>query len=421
MEYKKKIIGPLHLHMIKTDTFKTITVQFIFRRKIKKEETTIVNVLSSILLHSTKEYKTKREIALKLQDLYSVNIYANNYRTGSYFNTDIVLSMLDEKYSESGMFKQTMKFLSDILFNPNITNNKFDDAAFNVTMNKAKVHIDSIKENPRKYSIVKMLEKMGENQPYSIHTYGYQEDLDKINASNLVDFYKKFIRSSMVDVFILGDINYDETEKVIDEYFHFPVFRRSNNNIVIEHQNENNKIKEFEESDNLSQSKLCVGCKTSGLTDFERDYVMWLYNMILGGGSNSNLFKVVREEYSLCYYINSVFNKADNLLIITSGIAKKNKEKVMELIKKQMKKMEKGEFLDDDLDKAIRSYISIIEQSSDYPSQILSYYNSKVFLGCDSQEERKEKISSVIKKDIMNVAKKITIDTIYLLGGDTDE
>ena len=48
---------------------------------------------------------------------------------------------------------------------------------------------------------------------------------------------------------------------------------------------------------------------------YERNYPLTLYNIILGGGEDSKLFRTVREKYSLCYYINSVPLKLDNVLI----------------------------------------------------------------------------------------------------------
>ena len=78
------------------------------------------------------------------------------------------------------------------------------------------------------------------------------------------------------------------------------------------------------------------------MKEFERNYVLTLYNIILGGGSESLLFQNVREKHSLCYYISSSANKVDNLMIISSGIAKNNLKKTLTLIKKEMKNISDG-------------------------------------------------------------------------------
>jgi predicted Zn-dependent peptidase len=172
------------------------------------------------------------------------------------------------------------------------------------------------------------------------------------------------------------------------------------------------------EEDKINQSKLTIGCKLEGLTDFERNYVLTIYNIILGGGSEALLFQKVREENSMCYYISSSSNKVDNLMIISSGIAKKNFKKVVSLIKKEMKNIEKGNFSDELIERAKIRYKSILQEMYDYPNQIISAYYASVILGTDFPEVRKEKIMEVTKDDIMKMSKKVKIDTIFLLGGD---
>ena len=71
MKYIKKVFGSYNLHMLKTDRFKTITIDLIFRKKINKEDITKTNFLADMLTFSNKNYKTRREMAIKQQDLYA--------------------------------------------------------------------------------------------------------------------------------------------------------------------------------------------------------------------------------------------------------------------------------------------------------------------------------------------------------------
>ena len=59
MNYEYLDMGAYHLHFIKTKKFKTITVEVNFRRKIKKEEITIRNLLKAVLLTTNKNFKTE--------------------------------------------------------------------------------------------------------------------------------------------------------------------------------------------------------------------------------------------------------------------------------------------------------------------------------------------------------------------------
>ena len=44
---------------------------------------------------------------------------------------------------------------------------------------------------------------------------------------------------------------------------------------------------------------------------------------------------------------------------------------------------------------------------------------SEVFLNYDNIDKRKKEMEKITKEDIMNFAKKVHIDTVYLLKGET--
>lgn len=421
MKYIKKVLGSYNLHMLKTKRFKTITIDLIFRKKITKEEITKRNFLADLLTFSSKNYPTRRMMATKQQDLYACEVDFCCYRLGNYYNTDISLLCLNEKYTEKGMFEETIKYLSDIIFNPNIKNNGFDSTSFEIIKNNTIKQIHSIEEDTRKYSLVKMLEKMGPNETYSLHGFGYIEDINNINEENLYEYYKDFIRTSGLDIFIIGDIDFDKTEQIFRNNFKFDIYHKKNNDFIIEHKKVRKLSKKIIEDYPSSQAKLSIGCKLKGLTDFERNYALTIFNMILGGSSESKLFKNVREKNSLCYYISSNSNKIDNLLFITSGIAKSNFNKVVSLVKKELKEMQKGNITEEEIQKAKMKYISLVDEMYDYPSQIISYYYSSEILNSDLPEERKKMVDKVTKQDIINVSNKVYLDTIYLLGGEENE
>lgn len=418
MRYIKKAMGSYNLHMINTDRFKTVNIEVILSNKIKKEEITITNFLSSILAYTTKKYPTKNSLAIKLQDLYAARIFTSCYRIGNLYNVDFNLSMLDEKYSEEGMFEATIDLLKDILFDPNVTLSEFDTNSFNVIKNEEVAQIERFKEDSRKYSIVKMLNLLDEDSVFSYNGYGYMEDLDLITPKNLYEFYQKFIRSSAVDIFIVGDIDFDKTEKIIKEKFKFRTFKKSRENPLLDVKKCRKKAQVVFEEDNTNQAKLTIGCLIDEMSKFEREYVLNIYNLILGATADSKFFKNIREKYSMCYYVSSVGNKLDNLFIITSGISKENFEKMISLIKKEMKDMVDGIFSDEDIDNAKKYYLSILEEVEDKPNQIISSYYAIDLIGVDDIEKRKEEIMKVSKEDIMRLASKVNIDTIFLLGGD---
>jgi len=174
------------------------------------------------------------------------------------------------------------------------------------------------------------------------------------------------------------------------------------------------------EKDHFNQSKLTIGCKLMDLSEKERNYVLSLYNIILGGSADSKFFKNIREAHSLCYYVNSSLRKLDNLLLIRSGISKENFEECVKLIKKEMKSIADGNITDMELEAGKSTYITSLDEVYDSPEALIEAYVATDLLGLDDIDVRKEVISKITKEEVVKLAKKVKMDTIYLLEGDMD-
>ncbi|MBR1385517.1 MAG: insulinase family protein [Bacilli bacterium] len=418
MEYTKIKKETYNLHMIQTDRFKTTNIEVIFSKKITKEDITKTNVLSSIMTYTSKKYPKRLMYTRALENLYSARLFTNTYRIGNLLNVDFNMRILDDKYVSCNLLDDALSFLSEVIFNPNVSDNKFDKDSYNVVTNEEKAQIERFREDSRKYSLMKMYELLDKDSPCSYNLKGYLEDLEKLDREKLYDYYKEFIKCNNIDIFIIGDINFEKTEKIVEKNFKF----KGNKRVIIEPSLISKKhrevVQEVIEDDYTNQSKLSIACRIEDMNKFEKNYVINIYNFILGGTADSKFFKNIREKYSLCYYISSGANKLDNLLIISSGFSKENYSKMLFLIKKEMEDIRKGLFEEEEIEKAKKYYISALDAINDSENQIIASYYAMDLLKTESIEKRKENILKVTKKQIVELANKVYIDTIFLLGGD---
>lgn len=417
MEYKKIDMTSFNLHLIKTKRFKTINIRVCLRDEIRKDEITLRNMLTSFMTYSTDTYPTKRDVVLKAQDLYAVNLYTKAYRSGRFNMINFCMSLLNERYTEKGMLEESVKFLSDVIFNPNFKKEKEFLEAYNFLYDNMVSSMKGIKENPTTYSVIRMLEEMDKDMPYSYREFGYLEDLEKLNKETLISYYEKVIKSSLVDIYVIGDVDENEIKNLIKEHFPFQTYKRPKKNQLLEHNNFRSRAKIIKEVEDSNQSKLSIGCKIDSLTEFERNYVLTIYNMILGGNSESKFFQIIREKHSLAYYVYSSLNKLDSLMLIKAGISKENFDKTVRLIKKLMQDMQKGKFTEEHIDVVKENYISLLKEIEDNENAIIETYLAKDILNLGDIEERKREIMKVTKEDIIAVSKKVKIDTIFLLEG----
>ena len=417
MEYKKIDMTSFQLHIIKTDHFKTVNIRVCLRDKIKKEEITLRNMLTSFLTYSTNTYPTKRDLVLKAEDLYAANVYTKSYRSGKFNMINFFMSILNEKYTEKGMLEKSIAFLADIIFEPNFKKQEAFNNAYHFLYDSIESNMKAIKENPTTYSVVRMLEEMDKDMPYSYREFGYIEDLENLSKEKLMAYYQKVMTQSLVDVYVIGNVEEEELIALLKKYLLFTTYKRPKESQLIEHKKLPMRSKTVIEKEESNQSKLSIGCKIGNLTEFERNYVLTIYNMLLGGNSESKFFQIIREKYSLAYYVYSSLNKLDNLMIIKAGISSDHFAKTIKLIKKLMKEMVNGNFTEEQIAVVKESYISLLKEIEDNENAIIETYLAKDLLNLGDIEERKREVIKVTKEDIMKVAKKIKIDTIFLLEG----
>ncbi len=405
-------MGAYNLHFIKTKKFKTITIDVDFYREIKKEEITKRNLLKMVLLESSKNYKSERELIIESENLYDIKVSSSISRIGKFSNLSFQTKFLNEKFTEEGMNKESIIFFLDLIFCPNVKEESF----INIEKEKNKLRQDiiSLKDNKIKYAVLLLMEKIKERE-YSYNTFGYIDDLDDINRKNLYDYYQKVLKEDQIDIFVLGDFDSNQIKDIFKEYFKVTTFKKENKNLLVESLPKRKRLVRYREYDKVNQSQLIMLCNLNDLTEFERRYTIKLYNEILGGSSSSMLFDNVREKNSYCYYINSSVKAYDNIIIINSGVEKENIDKTIKLTKKILKNISEGKIKEEVITSAKNTIISSIKSSSDEPMGIINTHFSSVLVGTPCEDERIENINKITKSDIVKVSKKVSLHTVLTL------
>ena len=412
-------MGSYKLHFIKTKKFKTITIDVDFYRKIKKEEITKRNLLKMVLLDSSKTYKTEKELIIESENLYDIKVSSKISRLGSLSNLSFQTKFLNDKYTEENMNRESIIFFLDLIFNPNIIDNKF----INIDKQKEKLKQDilSIKDNKSKYAYLKLMEKYNTKE-YSYNTFGYIEDLEEIDGSSLYEYYKNILNEDQIDIFVLGDFSSDEIKEIFKEYFKVITFKRENKELLISELPIKKRITRYHEYSKINATELVMLLSLNNLTDFERKYTIKVFAEALGGSSYSVLFDRVRENKGYCYYINASVKAYDNILVINSGTDTENTEKCIKLIRKCLKEIKEGKLEESIVKNAINTIISGIKASSDNPISIINTSFSSVLVGTPSSEERIKAFSSITTEDIIKVSKKVNLNSILSLEkGDNSE
>lgn len=414
MDYVKIDMNAYNLHIVKTNKFKTITVSVAFRRKTVKEEVTIRNVLKELIVNSSKNYPSEKSLIIETEKLYDLKLLAANYRIGNYAILSFKERFLNEKYTEEGMNEESIRFLLDLIFNPRLDNE------IEKCKKKIKKSILSLKDNKVKYSLLKLLEST-KDMPYSYNSYGEIDDLEKIEAVDLINYYDSVLKDDIVDVFVVGDVSEVEIKRIFKEYFKVKTFHKHECQVVVNELSRVRKTFKICEKDDVNQTQLAILYGLNDITDKERKFVLPVFSEMLGGSSNSILFDLVREKNSYAYYVNSIVKSYDNVMMIYAGIDGNNQENVKKLIDKALKSISKGDIDLEKLDSAKKTIVSAIRASLDNPIGIINSYYATELVGSPLIEERIKGVCQVTVDDIVRVSKKIAIHTVFVLEATHEE
>ena len=421
MIIKNKEIGSLNLHMIKTTKFKSLFFDLIFTQKIEKDKITINNLLIDNLLFSCKKYDSAKKMSIKKQDLYGASLNGSTKRLGKNLVINLSMSILNPKYTEDIMLEESLNFYKEIILNPNIENNAFDEEIFNLIKNNIYIDIKSVNENKKYYALSNLKEGMDKTSPISYRMEGYIEDLDKITNKNLYKIYQKLLKDSVIDLYVVGDFDFKEMEKIITKKLKLKPKKKQISEIKVNYKNPKDNIQEIIEETNYNQSTLALGYSFKNLTNKEKEYTLVLYNIILGNSPDSKLFKNIREKKSYAYNISSNYKELDGILTISAGINSDNYMDTLRGIHHELENMKNGDISEKEIDSAKQLFISALNEIDEYPSSIIDHHYSIYHYKRKQIKTQIKNIKEITKEEIIKVAKKIELDTIYLLKEENHE
>ncbi|WP_010252217.1 EF-P 5-aminopentanol modification-associated protein YfmF [Acetivibrio cellulolyticus] len=407
----------IKVYQIKTDKFKTNSINIFFHDNLSRENASKNALLPAVLRRGSVNFPTIQDISLYLEELYGAAFDCGVTKKGENQIIQFYLDFISDKYAngEADLTQKAFDLIFEIITKPVTENGVFKKEYIDQEAKNLKELIESRVNDKVQYGVDKCLEVMCENEPFSIFDYGNIEDIDGINAGNLFEHYKYFLETLPVYVFISGDINEEQTTYVIDK---LKQIKRGSVKTIspVSIESHVSKVREVTEQMNVNQAKLSIGFRTNVEPKTEEYYKLMVYNSILGGGLHSKLFQNVREKNGLAYYVFSRLEKFKGLMVISGGIEINNRDKAYDIIMKQLEDMKNGVISDYEFESSVKSIETGIKSLKDSQLQVVDFNLSQMIAGTkDSPDDIIERIKKVSRQDVIDIAKKIEMDTVYFL------
>lgn len=422
MSYKtQEIKKGIQAHVIETNKFKTNLFAMFLTVPLNRENITQNALIPAVLRRGTEMLKSQEEISIELENMYGATLDCGVEKTGDNQVLKFYLETLNDNFlpNKENLSKKAIELLLDVIFNPLTENNHFKKEYVDSEKKTIKRLIDGRIDNKDMYAYTRCIEEMYKNEPYGLYKYGYIEDLENINEENLYTDYQNLLSIAKIDFFASGELQTDSVISIIEENQNIQKLQeREDTHIVNTEDTEKKKevqIQTIQDVKDVTQGKLVIGLDIDYYKKDSR-YAMCIYNVILGESATSKMFQNVREKAGLAYSARSTYVRQKNNIFIRAGIEIKNYSKALEIIKEQLEDMKNGKFSDEEIDNAKKYMTSGIKTVQDEQDSEITYYMgqelSKTLL---TFEEYMDKINSVTREEILEIAKNIHINTIYFL------
>jgi predicted Zn-dependent peptidase len=395
----------------------------LLQQVLEKQLAAETALIPAVLERGTGKYPSFRDLKIRLEELYGAELGADVIKKGERQILSFSMEVVNDKFAPGeNLLRQGLLILRDVISDPFIENGAFkSDYVYQEKEQLAK-EIKGLINDKINYALERCIQEMCPAERFGVYRYGSIEELERVSAEGLYEYYRSLLKENPIDIFVVGEVDPKETFDLIQETFNFPRSGEPVQFPPVEVHNIPGEVRYHEERLPVNQGKLTLGYRTNTSYRDEEYVPLMFYNGILGGFPHSKLFQNVREKASLAYYSFSRLEKHKGIQLIGSGIEVKNYQQALEIILEQVELIRKGKITREEMENTRRALISMYKVVGDSPYNLVNFYMDGLI------GEREEgidyfisKIEDVREDNVVEVAHRVHLDTVYFLRSQGEE
>jgi predicted Zn-dependent peptidase len=399
MKYNKTVLeNGLRLVTIPMKDNPTITV-FVLVEAGSKYEIKEKNGISHFLEHMCFKGTTRRpsndSISTELDEIGSVyNAFTSQEYTGYYAK------------AQYAHLDKILDIVSDMYLNP-----LFPEIEIEKEKGVILEEINMYEDLPQRKVQNLITELVYGDQPAGWDIAGSKENIKKMSREDFITYRNKFYTSSATTVVVSG--NFEEKkviEKVQEIFSIMPKLEKGTKKKVLEEQNKP-AISLFKKE--TDQTHLVLGVRTFNIYD-KREDAMDLLVGILDAGMSSRLFKKLRDEMGVCYYVSASQDASTDhgLFSISAGVDNARVKEVITVILEELNKLKNEIITPEELKKVKQNLAGTMYLGLESSDSLAKFYGGQEIMNevIKNPEEIKAEIEAVTPEQIRALARDIFVD-----------
>lgn len=414
----------VYLHLHRVPLYKTIRVDICLSERLSQQRNSRLALISRLLERGTSTHPELQSLNRFIDDLYGAHYFAAVDRLGEYQFIHLCLELIDEKYlSGAGdIFASGLDFLREVLLEPAGDGTEFKREYLAQEKHFLARQIADTYNDKLGYARQRCIEEMCRGESVVLSALGDPADFAAVHADELLALHRDLLAADRIDVFVSGDFDPDKLLLSLENFINWerretgptgqpdiePITRSAR---VIGAARE---IFEFQE---IHQAQMVLGYRTPILYGTEDYPALMLLNLVFGGDGQSRLFKSLREEEGLCYYVASQTEALSGLLFVEASIEAGAYRQAKTIVEQQFDSLRQGYIDASEVEMARRLLQARLLGLPEDREAYFRFQLRDALIGGESIEDLWHRVEQVGVEDLVRVARSIAADTAYLLHG----
>lgn len=378
----------------KTNVF-ALFLDVPLRRKTATKTALLAEVLKRRNLHS---------VTQKAEELFGAVWDVNIVKKGEHQLLVFSLEMLKAVDVAEGV-----DFLRELLKAENI----FSTETVERQKRILKRQLESRKDDKKAFANRRAMEETAKGTNFAVCADGYAEDLAEIDEKSLYAYFIEILEQTNAYLFFCGERT--EKGKLLSLRKVFSG-KYTSKTEPTEDGCGKRKPQFLSERDCMEQARLVLGFSADTDTAGRRAALL-LCSQILGGDGNSLLFQQVREESGLCYDVRSAISPLAPYFFMQAGIKAEDAKRAGKEMLQCLKKLQEQPVSKERLKQAKQAVLQEYAAIADTPWAMVDFFAEQVL------QDRPLSLDTFLRtirrtdtEDVIRAAKRIRLQTVYLLG-----
>lgn len=412
---RRKIADGVYFSSITDKRYKKNLISVAFSTQLSEDTATENVIVPLMLTKCNSKLPSYKAFNNRMSRLYASGIGGTTGRQYDLQTISFGAYYLDDIYALAGekMTDIMTDILIDCLTSPVTENGVFSAKLTELEKKTAIDNIETAINDKRSYAIERAMKTICKGEPASVCSYGTIEKAQQITPDSAYKAYRRMLETMPCEIICTGCSDFDGVAEKFAAAFE-KAGRHDVETTTIKRSPIKDKTEEVTERLTVNQSKLVLGFKSHS----DDDAALVILQKIFGGTTSSKLFQNVREKMSLCYYCSASRNDLKGIMLVNSGVENENIEKTKNAVVDQLEEIKNGNFTDEDINFAEMAIKNDFKSVADSAGNVSNWYFDCIRKNdIVTPEEKLERYLGVSKERIIDAAKSMVLDSVYVLTG----